>query len=116
MNFQYEYEQSILACTSLGWTSLKERRAVVKARLMYKTVNQLAPLRLWDIFQLSENVNNYCLRGPSTGLFIRRPKTEFVKKVSVIERLNYGIGYRKILEVWYRMTHFVKIFLPRPLP
>ena len=80
---------------------------------MYKTVNQLAPLRLCDIFQLSDNVNNYCLRGSSTGLFIPRPKPEFV---SVIVRLYYGIGYRKILEVWYRMTHFVKIFLPRPLP
>ena len=80
MNFQYEHEQSILARTSLGWTSLKERRAVVKARLMYKTVNQLAPLRLCDIFQLSDNMNNYYLRGSSTGLFIPRPKTEFVKK------------------------------------
>ena len=80
MNFQYEHEQSILARTSLGWTSLKERRAVVKARLMYKIVNQLAPLRLCDIFQLSDNVNNYYLRGSSTGLFIPRPRTEFVKK------------------------------------
>ena len=52
----------------------------MKARLMYKTVNQLAPLTLCDIFQLSDNVNNYCLRGSSTGLFIPRPKTEFVKK------------------------------------
>jgi hypothetical protein len=38
MNFKNE---SILARTALGWTSLEERRALMKAKLMYKTVNQL---------------------------------------------------------------------------
>jgi hypothetical protein len=46
--------KSILACTALapplGWTSIEERRALMKATLMYKTVNQLAPQRLCNIF------------------------------------------------------------------
>ena len=50
MNFKNEHGQSILARASLGWTSLEERRTVMKARLMYKTVNQLAPQRLCNIF------------------------------------------------------------------
>ena len=80
MNFKNKHGQSILARTSLGWTSLEERRTVMKARLMYKTVNQLAPQRLCNVFQLSDTVNNYNLRGSSTGLFIPRLRTEFLKK------------------------------------
>ena len=78
MNFKNEHGQFILARTSLGWTSLEERRTVMKARLMYKTVHQLAPQRLYNIFQLSDTVNNYNLRGSSTTLFIPRPRTEFL--------------------------------------
>ena len=74
--------QSILARASLGWTSLEERRTLMKAMLMYKTVNQLVPQRLCNIFQLSDTVNNYNLTGSSTGLFIPRPRTEFLKKSS----------------------------------
>ena len=68
MNFKNEHGQSILARASLGWTSLEERRTVMKARLMYKTLNQLAPQRLCNIFQLSDTVNNYNIKGSSTGL------------------------------------------------
>ena len=78
MNFKNEYGQSVLARTSLSWTSLDERRAIMKSRLMYKTVNQLAPLRLCNIFQLFDN--KYNLRGKLTGLFIPRPRIEFLKK------------------------------------
>ena len=75
MNFKNEHGQSILARTALGWTSLEERRALMKAKLMYKTVNQLAPQRLCNIFQSSNTVNSYNLRGSSNGLFIPRPRT-----------------------------------------
>ena len=80
---------------------------------MYKTVNQSAPQGLCNIFQFSDTVNNYILRGSSTGLFIPSPRTLF-KRLSVIVGLNYGTGYRKIFEVRYRVSRFVKIFLPWP--
>ena len=35
MNFKNEHGQSILARTSLSWTSHEERGTVMKARLMY---------------------------------------------------------------------------------
>ena len=47
---------------------------------MYKTVNQLAPQRLCNSFPFSNTVNSYNLRGSSTGLFIPRLSTEFLKK------------------------------------
>jgi hypothetical protein len=67
MNFKNEHGQSILACTALGCTSLEERRALMKAKLTYKTVNQLA------IFQFSNTVNSYNLRDSSTGLLFQGP-------------------------------------------
>jgi hypothetical protein len=48
---------SILACNAIGWISLDERRAQIKARIMYKTFNQLAPQRLCDIFQSHIELN-----------------------------------------------------------
>jgi hypothetical protein len=67
MNFKNEHGQSILARTSLGRTFLEEGRALMKAKLMYKTINQLAPQRLCNIFQFSNTVNSYNLRGSSTA-------------------------------------------------
>ena len=80
MNFKNEHGQSILARNSLDWISLEERRAQMKARLMYKTVNKLAPHRLCDIFQKTNTVSDYNLRGSSTSLCIPRPRTESLKR------------------------------------
>ena len=118
MNFKNEHGQSILARTALGWTSLEERRSLMKAKLMYKTVDQLAPQRLCNIFQFLNNVTSYNLRGSSNGLFIPRPRTEFLKSfiVGLLEYIvgNYGIKYQKISEIRHLITCFAKIFLPRP--
>jgi hypothetical protein len=95
MNFKNEHGQSILARSALGWTSLEERRALMKANSCTK-VNQLAPQRLCNIFQFSNTVISYNLRGSSTGIFIPRPRTELKKKFSVTVGLNYGIEYQKI--------------------
>ena len=82
MNFKNESGQSVLAFDTLGWISLEERRVQMKARLMYKTANKLAPQRLCDTFQNSNTISDHNLRGSSTWLFIPRPRTEFLKKSS----------------------------------
>ena len=43
MNFKNESGQSLLSRNSLGWTNLEERRAQIKAKLMYKSIKNLAP-------------------------------------------------------------------------
>ena len=57
---------------------------------MYKTVNQLAPQSFYNIFKFSNSANGYNLRGSSLGLFIPRPRTEFLKK---------GFGYSGV-KLW----------------
>ena len=80
MNFKNESRQSLLARNSLGWINLEERRVHIKAKLMYKSINNLAPERLSNLFQNSNTIYDYDLRGSSTRLCLPRPKTEFMKK------------------------------------
>ena len=80
MNFKNESGQSLLARNSLDWINLEERRARIKAKLMYKSINNLASERLSNPFQNSNAIYDYDLRGSSTRLWLPRPKTEFMKK------------------------------------
>ena len=66
VNFKNESGQPLLARNSLGWITLEERRAQMKARLMYKSINKLAPQRLSNFFQNSNTMYDYDLRGSST--------------------------------------------------
>ena len=63
MNLNSEHGQSILACKPLGWVTLEEHRAQLKARLMYKIVNGLAPQRLYEAFHNVNEFLEYELRG-----------------------------------------------------
>ena len=80
MNLKNEHGQSALALKSLGWKLLEERRVEMKARMMYKTVNKLAPSRLCDLFQNVNEITDYNLRGSSTRVYIPMPRTEFLKQ------------------------------------
>ena len=81
MNLKNEHGQSILARKSLGWVTLEERRAQMKARLMYKTVNGLAPQRLCEAFQNLNTIHDHNQRGSSTRFYIPRPiKNGILKK------------------------------------
>jgi hypothetical protein len=69
MNFKDESGQSLLACNSLGWITLEERRAQMKARLIYKSINKLALQRLSNFFKIEvQLMYDYDLRGSSTRL------------------------------------------------
>jgi hypothetical protein len=52
--------------THMTLASPLERRAQMKARLMYISINKLAPHRLSNFFQNSNTVYDYNLRGSST--------------------------------------------------
>ena len=80
MGLKNEHGQSAIALKSLGWMTLEEQRAQLKAKLMFKTVNGLAPQRLCDIFKNVDEIHNYNLRCSATKLYIPKPKTEFLQK------------------------------------
>ena len=64
----------------LGWKPLKEQRAQTRARLMYKVLHKMASIKLNEIFNISNTIHHYNLRGTDTNLFLPRPRTEYLKK------------------------------------
>ena len=50
----------------------------------------LAPNRLCDLFYNVNKITDYNLRGSSTRVCIPMPKTEHLKKVSVMMELKFG--------------------------
>ena len=93
MNLKNEHGQSVLARNSLGWKSLEERRVEMKARIMNKTVNMLAPNRLCDLFQNVNKISDYNLRGSSSRVCIPMPKTEYLKKSFCYHGDKFGTRY-----------------------
>ncbi len=93
LNLNNEHGQSALALKSLGWKLLEERKVELKARMMYKTVNKLAPSRLCDLFQNVNETTDYNQRGSATRVHIPMPKTEFFKQTFATMEQNYGIRY-----------------------
>ena len=79
MGLKNKHGESAIALKSLGWMTLEEPKAQLKAKLMFKTVNGLASQRQCDIFNNVNEIHNYNLRGSATKPYIPKPKTEFLK-------------------------------------
>ena len=60
--------QSSLALGLLGWKTLEQQRAQIKARLMYKAFHNMVPIKLTEIFQQSNTVHQHNLRGSHSAL------------------------------------------------
>jgi hypothetical protein len=56
LGYRNEHGQSEAALTELGWKTLKERRLIMKARLMYKITHSQAPVALTEIFENSQSI------------------------------------------------------------
>ena len=112
MNLKNEHGQSVIARKLLGWITLKERRTQMKAKLMYKIINGLAPQRLCEIFNKINEIHNYNLQGFLTRLYIPKPKTEFLKDSFGYSGAN-GTKYPKRYATRVRLIRVV-MFLHRP--
>ena len=99
MNCKNEHGQSSLALGLLGWKTLEEQRAQSTARLMYKVLHNMAPTKLNEIFNMSNTVHGHNLRGSNSTFFLPRSRTEYLKKVSVLEDQEYGILCPNKLEI-----------------
>ena len=87
----------------------------MKARIMYKTVNKLAPSRLCDLFQNVNKINDYNLRGSSTRVYIPMPKTEFLKQSFCYDGAKIWNQLPDEIRNSACCPRFAVSFLPRPL-
>jgi hypothetical protein len=61
LGYRNEHGQSEAALTELGWKTLKERRLIMKARLMYKITHSQAPVALTEIFEIHNKSITYII-------------------------------------------------------
>ena len=80
MRYKNEAGQSELAQRHLGWSLLSKRRFHIKARHMFKILQELALVRILNILRNSCSANSYHLRKADNKLALPLPKTEFLKK------------------------------------
>jgi hypothetical protein len=78
LGYRNEHGQSEAALSELGWKTLKERRLIMKARLIYKITHSQAPVALTEIFENSQQIYN--LRNNEFKLYLQKPNTEYLKK------------------------------------
>jgi hypothetical protein len=97
LGYRNEDGQSEAALSELGWKTLKERRLIMKARLMYKITHSQAPVPLTEIFENSQLIYN--LRNNEFKLYLQKPNTEYLKK---------SIGFRGA-KLWNELSGNLRI-------
>ena len=81
LGYRNEHGQSEAALNELQWKTLKQRRLVMKARLMFRIIHGQAPAVLIESFQ-NPNApqHDYNLRNSDYGFYLTKPKTEYMRK------------------------------------
>ena len=65
----------------LGWQSLDTRRDYYTATLMYKCVNETAPIRLIDELVMTADVHSYPTRAANNGdVLLPKPNNELFRQ------------------------------------
>ena len=64
--------------SKLGWDNLSIRRKKHKATLMFKTINELTPPYLHDLFK--SRSTGYNLRNSEHTLYVPKPRTNYGKR------------------------------------
>ena len=60
----------------LGWDTLEQRRSKQLAISVFKSLNNLCPESLKNMFKPTSGVHSYNVRGASNNIFVPRPRTE----------------------------------------
>ena len=82
--------------SKLGWDSLLTRRKKHKAILMFKTINDLTPFYLHELFE--SRSTGYNLRNSEHTLFVPKPRTNYGKRSFSYSEVIYGTIYHKMFE------------------
>ena len=83
----------------LGREPLDIMRKKAKARMMYKTLNNIGPESLTKLFHCKNETTKYNLRNISGSLCLPQPRTNSMKNIVLCTIvLNYGTPFQKKLE------------------
>ena len=68
--------RSVDILDELEWDNLETRRSKQLAALMYKSINEIAPNYLTQVFDSTNSIHTYNLRNSTHNVFVPRPYTE----------------------------------------
>ena len=71
-------QQTVLSI--LGWEPLEQQRKKAKAKMMFKTLNNMGPNSLKKLFIFEREILNHSLRGTSSSIRLPKPNTNNMKK------------------------------------
>ena len=64
----------------LRWDTVEQRRSKQLAISVFKSLNNLCPESLKNMFKPTSGVHSYNVRGASNNIFVPRPRTEAAKR------------------------------------
>ena len=72
--------KSVDILRDLRWDPLEQRRSKQLAISVFRSLNNLYPESLKNVFKPTSGVHSYNVRGASNNLFVPRPSTEAAKR------------------------------------
>ena len=76
----YHNTRSADILQDLRWDTLEQRRSKQLAISVFKSLNNLYPKSLKNMFKPTSVVHSYNVRGASNNIFVPRPRTEAAKR------------------------------------
>ena len=75
-----DYTTRSVDILDLRWDTLEQRSAKQLAIIVFKSLNNLYPESLKNMFKPTSGVHSYNVRGASNNIFVPRPRTEAAKR------------------------------------
>ena len=66
--------------SELGWQTLKERRHMLKAIMMFKVLNGMSPKYMEDLFKRETGSTTYNLRASRKNVALPKTRTDYYRK------------------------------------
>ena len=75
-----DYNRSVDILRDLRWDPLEQRRSKQLAISVFKSLSNLYPENLKNVFKTTFGVHSYDVRGASNNVFVPRPSIEAAKR------------------------------------
>ena len=84
--------RSVDILQDLGWDSLEQRCSKELVISVFKSLNNLYPESLKNMFNPTSRVHSHNVRGSSNNVFVPRPRTEAAKRAFSYRGLSCGMA------------------------
>ena len=90
----------------LRWDTLEQRRPKQLAIIVFKSLNNLYPESLKNMFKPTSGVHSYNVRGASNNIFVPRPRTEAAKRAFSYRGAVMWNGLENVLKDEINLNYF----------